>query len=176
MNCIASTLRMQIQGQSTRVGTVNKQWSFPPRNRTFDARCRALTLLVTEQWRNGRNVRHGFRRKRLACREVLFIPRRPRVVGCKDACRSEAVAQLPEIPGACQNVVARIKRIEAKLMASAELNPSARHELHQPHRAARRDCMLVACAFNLDSRTDPACRTVKRVDASAMKLANRSMD
>jgi hypothetical protein len=158
MNCIASTLRMQIQGQSTRVGTVNKQWSFPPRNRTFDARCRALTLLVTEQWRNGRNVRHGFRRKRLACREVLFIPRRPRVVG------------------ACQNVVARIKRIEAKLMASAELNPSARHELHQPHRAARRDCMLVACAFNLDSRTDPACRTVKRVDASAMKLANRSMD
>jgi hypothetical protein len=60
---------MQIEGQSSRVGTVNKQWSFPPRNHAFDAKCRAFSLLVTEQWRDRVDVGCGFRWKRLACRE-----------------------------------------------------------------------------------------------------------
>jgi len=47
MNCNLSALRMQTEGQSPRLGTLNKQWSFPPRNRMFDAKCRVFSLLVT---------------------------------------------------------------------------------------------------------------------------------
>jgi hypothetical protein len=70
----------------TALATLNKQWSFPPRNRTFDAKCRVFSLLVTEQWRNGGDVGRGFRWKRLAGREVLFISRRTCVICRKEAC------------------------------------------------------------------------------------------
>ena len=111
-----------------------------------------------EQWRDRRDIGHGFRWKRLACCEVLFVPRRTRMVGRKEACRSEAIVHLFEIGGARQYVVARIKRVETETIANAEFNPGARHELHQAHRTTRRDRMLVASAFNLDDGANPARR------------------
>ena len=114
---------MQTDRHSRRVCAVNKQRSFPPRNRTPDAKRSMFTLLVGEQWRHRRDIGHGFRWKRLACREVLFIPRRTCVVGRKEACRSEAVVHLPEIRGARKYVVARIKGVEAETIANAEFNP-----------------------------------------------------
>ena len=102
MNCNASTLRMQIEGQSSRVGTVNKQRSFPPRNCTSDVKCALFILLVTEQCRDGSDVGRSFRWKRLSCCEVLFIPRRTRVVSRKEACRSEAIVHFLKIRGARQ--------------------------------------------------------------------------
>ena len=111
-----------------------------------------------EQWRHRRDIGHGFRWKRLACREVLFIPRRTRVIGRKEACRSEAIVHLFEIGGARQYVVVRVKWVETETIANAEFYPGARHELHQAHRTARRDRVLVASAFNLDDGTNPARR------------------
>src|SRR5947208_10811453 len=88
----------------------------------------------------------------------MFIPRRTRVVGRKEACRSETVVHLPKIRSARKYVVARIKGVEAEAVAHAEFNPGVRHELHQARRTARRGCMLVASAFNLDDGTNPAHR------------------
>jgi hypothetical protein len=85
------------------------------------------------------------------------------VVGRKEAWRSEAVVHLPEIRSARKYVVARIKGVEAEAVANAEFNPSARHELHQAHCTARRDCMPVASAFNLDDGTNPARRYGKTI-------------
>jgi hypothetical protein len=127
------------------------------------AKCGALSVFVADQWCDYSDIGHGVRWKRLPCCEVMFIPRRTRVVGRKEACRSEAVVHLPEIRGARKYVVARIKGVEAEAVANAEFNPGARHELHQAHCTARRDCMLVASAFNLDDGTNPARRHGKAI-------------
>src|SRR5262249_32179161 len=89
------------------------------------------------------------------------ISRQSGVVARKEACRSEAVAQLADIRGARHYVVSRVKRVETEFIANAELNPSGRHELHQAHCAARRDRMLLSGAFDLHDRTDAARRHVK---------------
>jgi hypothetical protein len=85
LNCGVSALRMQTQGQSPRSPRSTNSGA-PPRNRTFDAKCGVFSLLVTEQWRNGGDVGRGFRWKRLARREVLFISRRTCVICRKEAC------------------------------------------------------------------------------------------
>ena len=82
-----------------------------------EAKCGAFALHVTEQWRDCRNVGRGLRWKPLACCEVLFIPRRTGVIGSKEACRSEAVVHLLQVPGGCQNIVAGIERIEPESIA-----------------------------------------------------------
>ena len=169
-------VRAQADRQSRGVYAVNKQRSLPPRNCTPGAKSSAFTLLVGEQWRNSSDIGHGFRRKRLACCEVLFVPRRTRVVGRKEASRSEAIVHLFEVRGARQYVVVRIKWVETEAIANAEFYPGARHDLHQAHCTARRDRMLVASAFNLHDGANPARRHGKRSDASAMNLANRSID
>src|SRR5882757_1007477 len=149
---------MQTHCHSSRIRVLNKQRRFPPRNCTPDGKCRVCSLLGTEQGRDRGDIGHGFRWERLACREVLFIPRRSRVVGRKESCRSKALMHLPEIRGAGQYVVSWIKRIETKLIANAELDPGTRHELHQAHCAARRRRVLVSCTLNLHHSTDPARR------------------
>ena len=115
----------------------NKQGSFPPRNRTPDAKRSVFALLVGEQWCHSRDIGHGFWWKRLACREVLFITRRTGMVGRNEACGSEAIVHLFKVGGARQYVVVRVEWVETETMAHAELNPGARHKLHQAHRAAR---------------------------------------
>ena len=154
---------MHTDSQSRAVDAADKQRRLPPRNGTPAAKCGALSVFVADQWCNCSDIGHGVRWKRSPCCEVMFIPRRTRVVGREEACRSEAVVHLPEIRGARKYVVARIKGVEAKAVANAEFNPGARHELHQAHSAARRDCMLVASAFNLDDGTNPARRHGKTI-------------
>src|SRR5882724_4664141 len=163
MNCNLSALRMQTEGQSPRLGTLNKQWSFPTRNRTFDAKCGVFSLLVAEQRRDRRDVSYRICWKRLARCEVLLKARRTCVVGGKEARRSEAIVHLLEVSGARQDVVARIKRVETETIANAELDPGARHELHQAHCAARRRRMLVSCTLNLHHSTDPARRDAEAI-------------
>src|SRR6266704_4413072 len=97
---------MQTDRRSPRVHALDKQRSFLPRNRAFDAKCGVFTLPVAEQWRDSRNVSYCIRWKRFACCEVLLKTRRTCVVGSKEACRSEAVAHLLEVGGARQDVVA----------------------------------------------------------------------
>src|SRR6185437_6809274 len=80
------------------------------------------------------------------------------MVGRKKACRAETVVHLFKICSARQYVVASVKRIETETIASAELHPSAGHELQQAHGAARRDRMLVPSTLNLHRSADPARR------------------
>ena|SRR6266478_1383100 len=100
INCGVSSLWMQIDRHSRRVRAVNKQRSFPPRDRTPDVKRSMFTLLVGEQWRHSRDIGHGFWWKRLACREVLLIQRRTGMVSRKEACRSEAIVHLFKVGGA----------------------------------------------------------------------------
>ena len=94
--------------------------------------CRAFALPVIEQWRDCRDVSCGFLWKWSACRKVPLIPRRTRVIGRKEACRSEAIVHRLEVGGADQDVVARIKGIETETMVNAQFDPGPRHDLHQP--------------------------------------------
>src|SRR5216684_6141443 len=112
MNCDVSAWRMQTNHRSARVRALDKQGSFPPRNRTFDANCWVFSLLVAEQWRDRDHVGCGFRWKWLSCREVLLIARRTCVVSCKEARRSKAIVHLFEIRGTREDVVVRIEGIE----------------------------------------------------------------
>ena len=112
--CDVSALRMQSKSRSAGFSTLDKQRSFPPRNCTCDVKCAPFILLVTEQRRDGGDIGRSFRRKRLSSCEMLFIPRRTRVIGRKEAHLSEAVVHLPEIRGARKYVVARIKGVEAE--------------------------------------------------------------
>src|SRR6516164_9493726 len=80
------------------------------------------------------------------------------MVSRKEAGRSKTVVHLFKVRGACKDVVMRIKRIETELIASAELNPSARHEMHQAECAAGRRCTLVASALDLQHGMDQGCR------------------
>ena len=77
-----------------------------------------------------RGTGRSFGWERLSCYEVLFIPHRTRVIGRKEACRSEAIVHLLEIGRACQNAIARIKRVETETIANAEFDPGAGHDLH----------------------------------------------
>jgi len=52
-----------------------EQRRFAPRNCALSGKCRASNLLGTEQWRDRGDIGRGFRRERMACGEVLFIPR-----------------------------------------------------------------------------------------------------
>ena len=113
---------------------------------------------VIEQWCDGRNVTYGFLWKRSARREVLFVPRWTRVIGCKEACRSETIVHLFEVRGARDDVVVSVKRVETETIANAKFDPGAGHELHQPHSTARRVSMLVPSTLNLHHSTDPARR------------------
>jgi len=119
------------------VYAADKQRRLPPRNCTPAAKCGAFSVFVAEQWYDCSDIGHGVRRKRLPRCEVMFIPRRTRVVSRKEACRSEAVVHLLEIGGACQYVAQRVKWLETEPIATAEFNPGGRHELHQAHRTAR---------------------------------------
>src|ERR1700751_5014524 len=105
--------------------------------------CRAFALPVIEQWRDCRNVSRGYLWKWSACRKVLFIPRGARVIGCKEACRSETIVHVFEIRGTRDDVVASVKWVDAETIANAEFDPGTGHELHQTHGTSRRDCMLV---------------------------------
>src|SRR6516164_6077483 len=80
------------------------------------------------------------------------------MVGREEARRSETFVHLFKVHGAREDVVARIKGIETQPVASAELNPSTRHELHQAYCAAGRRRTFVSSAFNLHHSADPACR------------------
>src|SRR5579872_7053883 len=142
---------MQTECPSWCARPLNKQGSLPPRKCTPAVNCGMFTLLVAQQWCDCRDVGRSFRWKRLSCYEVLFITRRTGMVGRKKACRSEAIVHLFKICSASQYVVARIIRVETKTMANTELYPGARHELHQAHRTARRDRVLVTSAFNLEN-------------------------
>jgi hypothetical protein len=137
---------------------IDKQRGFPPRNCTSDANWRAFTMFVIEQWRDCRNVSRGFLWKRSPCREVLFVPRWTRVIGCKESRRSEAIVHLFEVRGARDDVVVSVKRVETETIANAKFDPGAGHELHQPHGTARRVSMLVPSTLNLHHSTDPARR------------------
>jgi hypothetical protein len=86
INCGVSALWMLTDRHSRRVRAVNKQGSFPPRNRTPDAKRSVFTLLIAEQWRHRRHISRGFRWKRLARCEVLFIKRRTGMIGRNEAC------------------------------------------------------------------------------------------
>src|ERR1700733_11944547 len=99
-----SALRMQTKSWSSRFGALDKQRSFPPRNRMFDAKCRVFVPRVIEQWHDQGDVSDGFWWKRMACREVVFIPRRTRVIGRKESSRSETIVHLFEVGGARKNV------------------------------------------------------------------------
>lgn len=110
---------------------VNKQGSLPPRKCTPAVSCGMFTLLVIQQWRDRCDVGRSFGWKRLSCYEVLFISPRTCMVGRKKACRAETIVHLFKICSARQYVVASVKRIETETIASAELHPSAGHELHQ---------------------------------------------
>jgi len=76
---------MQTDRRSPRVHALDKQRSFLPRNRTFDAKCGVFTLPVAEQWRDRRNVSYRIRWKWSACCEVLLKTRRTCVVARKEA-------------------------------------------------------------------------------------------
>lgn len=120
--------------------------------------CGMFTLLIVQQWCDSRDVSCGFLRKWSACRKVLFIPRRTRMIGCKEACRSETVMHVFEVRDAGDDVIVSIKRVETEPIANPEFDPSTGHELHQPHGILRRHCMLVAATLNSYHRTDPARR------------------
>jgi hypothetical protein len=53
-------------------------------NCTPAAKCGALTVFVAEQWCDCSDIGHGVRWKQSPCCEVMFIPRRTRVVGRKE--------------------------------------------------------------------------------------------
>jgi len=91
--------------RSGHVHTLDKEGSFPPRKRASATRCGVSTLLVIEQRHDRRDVGDGFWRKRLACCEVLFIPRRTRMVGRKEARRAEAVVHLSEVGSTRENML-----------------------------------------------------------------------
>jgi len=96
----------------------------------FDTKCCVFGLRITEQRRDRGDIGRGFRRKRLARRKVLFIPCWTRVIGRDEARRSEAIVHVLHIRSACQYVVSRVKWVEPEPIASAELRPGGRHELH----------------------------------------------
>src|SRR6516162_8946707 len=149
---------MQTECPSRCARPLNKQGSLPPRKCTPAVNCGMFTLLVIQQWCDRRDVGRSFGWKRLSCYEVLFISSRTCMVGRKKACRAETVVHLFKICSARQYVVASVKRIETETIASAELHPSAGHELHQAHRTSRRDRVLVTTAFDLNDGADPARR------------------
>jgi hypothetical protein len=86
--------------------------SLPPRKCTPAVNCGVFTLLIAEQGCDSRDVSQGIRWKWLAGCQVLLIPRRTRMIGRKETCRSEAIEHLLEVRGARQDVVVRIKGVE----------------------------------------------------------------
>ncbi len=78
-----------------------------------------------------------------------------------------------KICSARQYFVASVKRIETETIASAELQPSAGHELHQAHRASRRDRVRLACAFDLAARSQGL--LLSEVGTNAFTLFGRKM-
>src|SRR6516164_312169 len=158
MICCVAAGRMHNNHSVACIRAVDKQRGLPPGSCTAVANCGEFALLFGEHRRDRGDVGDGVLRKRFPCCEVLFVPRRTGMVGRKEACRSEAIVHLLQIRGASHNVVVRIEGIETQLIASAELNPSARHKLHQAECAAGRRRAMVASALNLHHGTDPACR------------------
>src|ERR1700751_5860930 len=120
---------MQTECPSRCARPLNKQGSLPPRKCTPAVNCGMFTLLV-QQWRDRRDVGRSFGWKRLACREVLFIPRRTSVIGRKEACRSEPIVHVLGIRGAGDDVVVSVKRVETEPLANAEFDPGSGHDLH----------------------------------------------
>src|SRR6516225_4956860 len=116
---------MQTECPSRCARPLNKQRSLPPRKCTPAVNCGMFTLLIAEQGCDSRDVSQGIRWKWLAGCQVLLIPRRTRMVGRKETCRSEAIEHLLEVRGARQYVVAWIKRVGTETIAKAEFNPGA---------------------------------------------------
>jgi len=154
----------------------NKQRSLPPRNCTPAAKGSALSVFVADQWCDCSDIGQGVRWKRLPCCEVMFIPRRTRVVGRKEACRSEAVVHLPEIRSARKYVVARIKGVEAEAVANAEFNQVPGMSCIRPI-APRGEiaCSSPPLSIWMTARIQRA-GTAKRSEASSIIFASRSVD
>src|ERR1700743_2699137 len=141
----------------------SKQRCLPPRNGTPDTESVTFILLGGDQRRELLDVGRRLRRERSTCCQMLLIAQRTRVIGRKEAGRSEAVMHLFEVCGAGQYVVVRIKWVETEPIANAEFYPGARHDLHQPHCAARRRRSFIASTFHLHDSANPTCRNNKAI-------------
>jgi hypothetical protein len=97
-----------------------------------------------------------FGRQRTARRAVLVIAAGTGIVGREH--RGDiavAVPHLAQIGGACEDVVARIVGIAAEPVADAQARPGVGHDLHQTHRAGRRDRAHVARALGAQHGANP---------------------
>ena len=103
--------------------------------RSNEATVRSSACRVADHWREHRDVVLGLRRQRPACRQMLVVARRARIVGGEEPWRAIAIEHLAKIGGAGENVVVGIVGVCAETMAGAQFGVCLRHDLHQPHRA-----------------------------------------
>jgi len=92
---------------------------------------------------------------------MLCVVLRVRVISRKETSGSETVEHLTKIRRACQNIVVRVKGIDAKSIMNAQLDPALGHDLHQPERSAGRYGLRVAGALDQNDGTDPLLRDRK---------------
>ena len=86
---------------------------------------------------------------------MLFVATRARIVCGKKPALAEAIVQLTQISRTSDDVVVRIIGIRTKTVACLQLRPCAGHDLHQAHRAFRRQCADIAEALCAHDRPNP---------------------
>ena len=84
--------------------------------------------------RDRRQVVHRLVRQGGGPGQVLVQPVRPGVVGSQEGRRTVTVIHLPDIRRACQDVVVRVIRVAAQVVALAQRFVRRGDHLHQPHR------------------------------------------
>ena len=92
---------------------------------------------------------------------MIFVTRRPGIVGSQKAGRTVAIQQLAEIGSTGQYVVVRVIWIGAEAVAGTQSGPRLRHDLHQAHGSLGRQSPHVAEAFDLHDGAYPRRRNAK---------------
>ena len=99
-----------------------KERSLPPGDAAVSDESSTFTTFEINDRRERGNVRPRFWRKRSTCSQVLFVTLWARIVGGEEAKRSEAVVHFAEVCSARQDVVARIKRVNAQSISNAQFD------------------------------------------------------
>ncbi|OPZ00043.1 hypothetical protein A5906_23735 [Bradyrhizobium sacchari] len=83
------------------------------------------------------------------------------IVGSEKAFGSKAIEHLAQIGRTRHDIIVSVERIQSEIVASAQLNPGLRHDLHQAESAPRRFGAHFPFAFDRDHAHDPTLRDRK---------------